>query len=47
LSREPLVPALGRELPAADWVELHGVGHAPQLDAPLETAQLILGVTAR
>jgi pimeloyl-ACP methyl ester carboxylesterase len=32
--------------PAADWVELDGVGHCPQLDAPLETAELILGVTA-
>jgi pimeloyl-ACP methyl ester carboxylesterase len=32
-------------LPHADWVELDGVGHAPQLDAPLETAQLI--ATAR
>jgi pimeloyl-ACP methyl ester carboxylesterase len=32
-------------LPHADWVELDGVGHAPQLDAPLETAQLILGFT--
>ena len=30
-------------LPHADWVELDGVGHAPQLDAPLETAQLIRG----
>jgi pimeloyl-ACP methyl ester carboxylesterase len=30
----------------ADWVELDGVGHCPQLDVPLETAQLILGVTA-
>jgi pimeloyl-ACP methyl ester carboxylesterase len=29
--------------PHADWVELEGVGHAPQLDVPLETAQLILG----
>jgi pimeloyl-ACP methyl ester carboxylesterase len=28
-------------LPRADWVELDGVGHAPQLDAPLETAALI------
>jgi pimeloyl-ACP methyl ester carboxylesterase len=28
-------------LPTADWVELDGVGHAPQLDAPIETAQLI------
>ena len=32
-------------LPHADWVELDGVGHAPQLDAPLETAELI--ATAR
>lgn len=33
-------------LPIADWVELDDVGHAPQLDRPLETAQLILGFTA-
>jgi pimeloyl-ACP methyl ester carboxylesterase len=33
-------------LPHADWVVLDGVGHAPQLDVPLETAQLILGLTA-
>ncbi|MGE4031656.1 MAG: alpha/beta fold hydrolase [Thermoleophilia bacterium] len=33
-------------LPHADWVELGGAGHAPQLELPLETAQLILGVTA-
>ena len=33
-------------LPHADWVELEGVGHSPQLDVPLETAQLILGVTS-
>ncbi len=33
-------------LPHADWVELDGVGHAPQLEVPLETAQLVLGVTA-
>jgi pimeloyl-ACP methyl ester carboxylesterase len=32
-------------LPRADWVELEGVGHAIQLDIPLETAQLILGLT--
>jgi pimeloyl-ACP methyl ester carboxylesterase len=32
--------------PHADWVELEGVGHAPQLDVPLETAELILGFTA-
>jgi pimeloyl-ACP methyl ester carboxylesterase len=30
-------------LPWADWVELDGVGHCPQLDVPLEAAQLILG----
>jgi pimeloyl-ACP methyl ester carboxylesterase len=30
-------------VPAADWVELEGIGHCPQLDVPLETAQLILG----
>jgi pimeloyl-ACP methyl ester carboxylesterase len=34
-------------LPHADWVELGGVGHCPQLDVPLEAAQLILGFTAR
>jgi len=34
-------------LPRADWVELDGVGHCPQLDVPLEAAQLILGFTAR
>ena len=33
-------------LPHADWVELEGVGHAPHLDVPLETAQLILGFTS-
>jgi len=33
-------------LPHADWVELEGVGHSPQLDVPLEAAQLILGFTA-
>jgi pimeloyl-ACP methyl ester carboxylesterase len=32
-------------LPHADCVELDGVGHCPQLDVPLETAQLILGFT--
>jgi pimeloyl-ACP methyl ester carboxylesterase len=34
-------------LPQADWVELEGVGHCPQLDVPLETAELILGFSAR
>ncbi len=33
-------------LPHADWVVLDDVGHSPQLDVPLETAQLILGVSA-
>ena len=33
-------------LPNADWVVLDGVGHCPQLDVPLEAAQLILGITA-
>jgi pimeloyl-ACP methyl ester carboxylesterase len=33
-------------LPHADWIELDGVGHCPQLDVPLETAQLIVGFTA-
>lgn len=33
-------------LPHADWVELEGVGHCPQLEVPLEAAQLILGFTA-
>lgn len=36
----------GNWLPHADWVELEGVGHCPQLDVPLETAQLILGFTS-
>ena len=34
-------------LPHADLVVLDGVGHCPQLDVPLETTQLILGVTSR
>jgi pimeloyl-ACP methyl ester carboxylesterase len=34
-------------LPQADWVELDGVGHCPQLDVPLEAAQLILDFTER
>jgi pimeloyl-ACP methyl ester carboxylesterase len=33
-------------LPHADWVELDGVGHCPQLEVPLEAAQLIVGFTA-
>ncbi|HEY4280156.1 MAG TPA: alpha/beta fold hydrolase [Conexibacter sp.] len=34
-------------LPTAEWVELDGIGHCPQLDVPLEAAQLVLGFTAR
>jgi pimeloyl-ACP methyl ester carboxylesterase len=30
-------------LPHAEWIELDGVGHCPQLDVPLEAAELILG----
>lgn len=33
-------------LPHADWVVLDGVGHYPQLDVPLEAAQLVLGFTS-
>jgi pimeloyl-ACP methyl ester carboxylesterase len=33
-------------LPHADWVVLDEVGHCPQLDIPLETAELIVGVSA-
>jgi pimeloyl-ACP methyl ester carboxylesterase len=32
-----------QEIGHADWVELDGIGHCPQLDVPLETAELILG----
>jgi pimeloyl-ACP methyl ester carboxylesterase len=31
-----------REMPQADWVVLDGVGHCPQLELPLETAELVL-----
>ena len=31
--------------PQADWIELEGVGHCPQLDVPAVTADLILGFT--
>jgi len=34
-------------LPNADWVVLDGVGHCPQLDVPLETAELITSFTSR
>ncbi len=32
-------------VPQADWVELDGIGHCPQLDVPLETVELIEGFT--
>jgi pimeloyl-ACP methyl ester carboxylesterase len=42
----PSAAARFREtLPHADWIVLDGVGHSPQLDVPLETAQLVLGFT--
>jgi pimeloyl-ACP methyl ester carboxylesterase len=31
--------------PNADWVELQHIGHCPQLDVPIETAELIRGFT--
>jgi pimeloyl-ACP methyl ester carboxylesterase len=34
-------------VPQAEWVVLDGVGHCPQLDVPLETAELILGLSGR
>jgi pimeloyl-ACP methyl ester carboxylesterase len=44
----PSAAARFREsLAHVDWVVLDGVGHSPQLDVPLETAQLILGFTDR
>lgn len=44
LGRRPLPNGMA---PNADWVILEGIGHAPQLDIPLEAAQLILGFTSR
>jgi len=32
-------------VPGADWVVLDDVGHCPQLDVPVEAAELILGFT--
>jgi pimeloyl-ACP methyl ester carboxylesterase len=31
--------------PEAEWIEVEGAGHCPQLDHPEETAELILGLT--
>lgn len=35
------------EMLQAEWIELEGIGHCPQLDVTLETTELILGLTAR
>jgi pimeloyl-ACP methyl ester carboxylesterase len=32
--------------PHAEWIEIEGAGHCPQLDHPLETAELIGGFSA-
>ncbi len=48
-TEDPLLPwpasaeGYRASFPHADWVELHGAGHHPQVDQPLVTAQLILG----
>ena len=48
LLRWPTAAARFRELvPHAEWIELDGIGHMPQLDVPAETADVILGLTAR
>ena len=48
LLRWPRAASRYRELLSwAEWVELPGVGHCPQLDVPAQTAELILGFTAR
>ena len=31
------------EFPLAEWIEIEGAGHCPQLDHPTETAELIAG----
>jgi pimeloyl-ACP methyl ester carboxylesterase len=33
-------------IPHADWVQLDGIGHCPQLDVPAEAADLILSFTS-
>jgi pimeloyl-ACP methyl ester carboxylesterase len=34
------------DFPQAEWIELEGAGHCPQLDHPVETAELIGGFCA-
>lgn len=43
----PAAAARYREswLPQAEWIELEGIGHCPQLDVPVEAAELIIGLT--
>jgi pimeloyl-ACP methyl ester carboxylesterase len=45
LLRLPAAAARFREewFPQAEWVEIEGAGHCPQLDHPTETAELIAG----
>lgn len=46
--RWPTAAVRWRELlPDADWVEMDGIGHLPQLDDPHGTAELILGFISR
>jgi pimeloyl-ACP methyl ester carboxylesterase len=35
-----------KELPNAEWVEMDGIGHCPQLDVPAEAVRQILSSTA-
>jgi len=42
----PLPGAAARyraEFPQSEWIEIEGAGHCPQLDHPVETAELIAG----
>lgn len=32
-------------VPEAEYIELDGVGHCPQLEVPVEVAELIAGAT--
>jgi pimeloyl-ACP methyl ester carboxylesterase len=34
------------DFPQAEWIEIEGAGHCPQLDRPTETAELIAGFSA-
>ena len=42
---EKLSERFHRILPEAEWVEIPGAGHLPQIDHPTETAKLILEVS--